>query len=259
MKKCLMILMIGTLMGILPITALGAIIEYEATGTFTNSAFASQVAVGDSFVCRLAYNDGIVDTDSRTDTAKFNNALRLLEFRLGPNASGSYAGGSLVSPSGIEVVKAANVHWFYAPLAQGLGTIGGNAVSLQFYLLDYSHSSPITDLGSGQTLGSVLGGVIDLGDFQDSQLTLSAGKSSAVATIDTLNIVTPLTVSFVGNGQVRIAWPTTANGYFLEMTDNPASPSWMTVTNNSAVVGDQFVVLLDATAEQAFYRLRKPR
>src|ERR1700686_3452834 len=146
MKKLLTVLMIGSLVGVLSLAARGAIIEYEATGTFTNSAFPSGVAVGDSFVCRLAYNDGVVDTDPRTNNALFNNALRLLDFRLGTGASGTYVGGSLVSPSSIEVVKASNVHWFYAFLSQGFGTIGTNAVSLQFYLLDYSHSSPITDL-----------------------------------------------------------------------------------------------------------------
>lgn len=259
MKKFFTVLSISGLVGFLPIAGRGTIIEYEATGMFTNSAFPSEVAVGDSFVCRLAYDDEFVDTDSRTNTAFFNNALRLLDFRLAPSAAGAYAGGSIGSPSSVEVVNASNVDWFYAFLTQGFGTIGANTVLLQFYLLDYSHSSPITDFGSGQILRSVLGGVIDLNDFPDSRLTLYAGKSSAIATIATLNVVTPLTVSLVGDNHLRIVWPTSASGYSLETTANPASLSWTTVTNASTVVGDQFTVILDASAVQAFYRLRKQR
>lgn len=259
MKRFITALAIASLVELMPIVSHGTVIQYEATGTFTNSAFPSEVAVGDSYICRLAYNDAFVDTDSSTNRALFNNALSLLDFRLGPTASGAYAGGSMASPSAIELVKAANVHWFYAFLTQGFGSINANPVLLQFYLLDYSHSSPITDFGSGQTLRSVLGGVIDLNDFRDSRITLSVGKLSAIATIATLNVVTPLTVSLVGDKQLRIVWPTTANGYSLETTTDPASLSWTTVTNAPTVVGGQFTVILDATDAQAFYRLRKQR
>jgi len=240
-------------------TAGAAIIEYEATGTFTNSAFPSAVAVGDAFVCRLAYNDAFVDSDSSTNRAFFNNALTLLDFKLGPNPAGNYAGGSLISPSSISVVKASNVHWIYIYLNEGFGTINGSVLGLQFYLLDYSHSSSINDVGSGQTLGSVLGGEIDLGEFRNSRLTLSAGKSNATATIASLNAVEPpkLAVSFVTHQQLRITWSTNATGYSLEMASSLLSPLWTTVTNIPTPLGNCFAVTVDAATTQMCYRLRK--
>jgi len=189
----------------LPFVSDAAIIEYEATGTFTNSDFSSAVGIGDSFTCRLRYDDSVTDSDARINTARFNDALIAFQFTLNPGALGSYSGGSLGSQSSITAVNAGNADWIYIFSNQGFGSIAGNRVVLQFYLLDYSHSSSINDLGSGQTLGSVLGGTIDLNEFLDSHLTLSAGKSSAIATISSLSVVPePSSVSLCLLGMIII-------------------------------------------------------
>jgi hypothetical protein len=166
-----------------------AIVYYEATGTFVSSDFSSVVALGDRFTIRLALDDSVADIDPRTSTAWFYDAMKSFQFSLSPGASGSYSGGSADSPALVEAVTAANVDWIYSLVHGDFGSIAGEDVHLTFYLLDYSHSSSISDLGQGQTLASVLGGTIDLDEFRDSELRMTAGKSLARATISELRVV----------------------------------------------------------------------
>jgi hypothetical protein len=125
--------------------------------------------------------------------------------------------------------------------------------------LDYSHSSSLNDLGSGQTLASVLGGTIHLNEFQDSRVVLSAGKSDATATITALSVVSlpRLGAFLMTNGQLCITWSTNASGYSLETSASLLLPSWDIDTNPPTILGDQFALIADTTAVQRFYRLHK--
>jgi hypothetical protein len=55
---------------------------------------------------------------------------------------------------------------------------------------------------------------------------------------------------------VRLFWTTNAPGYSLQSTTNLLSPQWTTVTDGSAVVGDQITVT-QPVAGTRFYRLAK--
>jgi hypothetical protein len=67
-----------------------------------------------------------------------------------------------------------------------------------------------------------------------------------------------LSIAWLGVSQARLNWPTNATAYSLECATNLPSSEWMTVTNNPAVVGDEFALAVDLALGQKYYRLRKP-
>jgi hypothetical protein len=56
---------------------------------------------------------------------------------------------------------------------------------------------------------------------------------------------------------IQLSWPTNAVGYVLESTASLPAQIWQPVTNNIAINGDLFFVLLDLAGTRQFYRLRK--
>jgi hypothetical protein len=54
-----------------------------------------------------------------------------------------------------------------------------------------------------------------------------------------------------------ISWPATAQTYGLKSADQLSGPTWQTVTNVPAIVGNDFTVSVAASPNQRFYRLQK--
>src|SRR3954470_23221659 len=140
----------------------GAVIWYEATGTFTGSDFPGDIAIADRFSAVFAYNDSVTDTTGDTLAGRFPGALLHFAFRLLPGSVGKYAGGNttVFNPvdtfDGVGEGPAAIPDRFYVSAAGGnFGSLNGHPFgSVLLVLDDYSHTSSIHDTGFGQTLDS---------------------------------------------------------------------------------------------------------
>src|SRR5262245_34815609 len=86
----------------LPCVAEAKTVEYVATGVFINSTIPTAVAIGDSFICHLFYNDSITDIDPRTSDGNFNGALTSFSLSLNPGSSGNFGGGAFNGASTIK-------------------------------------------------------------------------------------------------------------------------------------------------------------
>jgi hypothetical protein len=65
-----------------------------------------------------------------------------------------------------------------------------------------------------------------------------------------------LSTSVAPNHQVNIAWSNNVSGFVLKQTSSLSPPiQWTTVTNNSVVVNNQFVVTISTTTGNRFYVL----
>jgi surface-anchored protein len=67
--------------------------------------------------------------------------------------------------------------------------------------------------------------------------------------------VVPPTLTLTSAGQ--LTWSTNAVGFNLETTANAVTRTWIATTNTPVVSGDQYVVTLDVSAPQQFYRLKQ--
>ena len=67
-----------------------------------------------------------------------------------------------------------------------------------------------------------------------------------------------LSIIQTANSQVQLSWPTNATGYSLEYVTNLASLGWTVVTNNPAVVADKFVLTIDPSCWQQYFKLSNP-
>ncbi len=67
-----------------------------------------------------------------------------------------------------------------------------------------------------------------------------------------------LTITNKGTGQALIIWPTNATGYSLESASNLISSAWTDVTNVPTVVGGNYVVTVNTTNRQQYFRLMNP-
>ena len=109
-------------------------------------------------------------------------------------------------------------------------------------------------------------GPIDVSQWAGQTVELFFGlvggtSTNASVTLDGMrfyNVVAPFLTAQVSGNNTVIQWPLSANGYFLETTDDlVATNSWMTVTNASTIVDLQNTVTNDVTTGNRFYRLRK--
>jgi hypothetical protein len=166
-----------------------ALIHYEASGVFTSSDFPTSVAVGDHFICTLTYDDSTIDSSSDTNSGFFLGAVHAYSFSLDQGAVGVYGGGSIQFPHSLRISTAGNLHSVYVFSNANFGTIDGENVGAQFYLIDYTHSTSMDVSGTGRSLSNSIGGTLDLNQFPDSRMTISAGKSSATATFTSLRVV----------------------------------------------------------------------
>ena len=57
---------------------------------------------------------------------------------------------------------------------------------------------------------------------------------------------------------VILAWPTTAIGFRVQETASLSAPNWRDVNQTPLVVGQENWVVMSATANAEFFRLRKP-
>jgi hypothetical protein len=169
--------------------ACAALIHYEASGVFTTSDFPTSVAVGDHFICTLTYDDSTIDSSSDTNSGFFLNAVREYSFSLDQGAVGVYGGGSIQFPHSLRISTAGNLHSVYVFSNSNFGTIEGENVGVQFYLIDTTHSTSMDVSGTGRSLSNSIGGTLDLNQFPDSRMTISAGKSSATATFTSLRVI----------------------------------------------------------------------
>jgi hypothetical protein len=68
----------------------------------------------------------------------------------------------------------------------------------------------------------------------------------------------PLVTVVGSHGQIALQWTTNVAGFVLESATNfPAGTNWTTVTNLSAIVGNQYTVSNSASGAKKFYRLRR--
>ena len=68
-----------------------------------------------------------------------------------------------------------------------------------------------------------------------------------------------LSIQPTGGRQVQLTWPTNAVRYSLEYATDPATSGWTTVTNNPEVMTGQFVLPIDISVSQRFFRLNIPQ
>jgi hypothetical protein len=98
----------------------------------------------------------------------------------------------------------------------------------------------------------------------DFVLQNNAGSDDAISvTFDNFSVTAALapprlSIAAVAGTQVQLAWTTNAASYVMEQSASAAPPDWTVVTNSPAVADDHFVLLLDASDSQRFFRLRKP-
>ncbi len=96
----------------------------------------------------------------------------------------------------------------------------------------------------------------------DFVLQNNAGSDDAISvtfdnfSLTAASILPVLSVAGVTGPQVRLAWTTNSTGYRLEQSPSLTTPDWTEVTNSPAVTGNNFVLMLDATTNQRFFRLK---
>ena len=92
---------------------------------------------------------------------------------------------------------------------------------------------------------------------------IQLGKGNNFAELDYLNItalnnLTPaipqLNISRTGNVAV-LAWPTPANGYYLQQIGNLAKTNWTTAPNAVNLVGNQNQAAVPISGSNGFFRL----
>jgi hypothetical protein len=86
----------------------------------------------------------------------------------------------------------------------------------------------------------------------------AASYSSSFSSDWSFSAAALLAISFLDNEHAQIKWPTNATGYALQSTANLAAPAWAAITETPAVIGESFVLNLDATVGSKFYRLWRP-
>jgi hypothetical protein len=70
----------------------------------------------------------------------------------------------------------------------------------------------------------------------------------------------PLSIVTAGtDGEVTLSWPASAAGFALESTDDLSAPiTWEPVPGTPSLVGDSYIITVDASVAARFFRLRKP-
>jgi hypothetical protein len=92
---------------------------------------------------------------------------------------------------------------------------------------------------------------------------IQLGKGNNFAELDYLNItpqnnLTPATpqLNISRTGSVAVlAWPTTANGYYLQQIGNLAKTNWTTAPNAVNLVGNQNQAAVPISGSNGFFRL----
>jgi len=254
---------------IFAVAALCATTRYQATGTFTTSAFRNQIAVGDTFVVEFSYDDTVTDIDARTLAGRFPNAVTSLHFKLGPGSAGNYvaAMGSAFAPidtvDGAGTVQGGIPDRFYLRVLGGtFGQVGGYPFGeLLLVLDDDSHRSNITDLGGGQTLRSLLGGNLQLDQFPTASVRISAtdkrgGNAEGIIKSLTIQPELRLQISVVEQGNLRITWPSSYGPCLLESATALPATDWSPV-NGAMSEGELNFVIVEAGTSYQLFRLKK--
>lgn len=119
------------------------------------------------------------------------------------------------------------------------------------------------DIGYGLGLDSsgnayVTGFFSGTAAFDGMSLTSGAGDGARNIFITKLGrLVLPgLRITKSAEG-VTLSWPASASDYYLEMSSNLLVSNWTIVAAPTNIVGESRVVLLPASGEQKFFRLRK--
>jgi len=121
--------------------------------------------------------------------------------------------------------------------------------------------STVTGYFNGATLSSetrpaaLTGIAFVLQNNQGSDDTISV-------TFDNFSLTAPsvpptLNIVAAGPQQVQVTWTPNSLGYLLEQTASLASPAWEAVTNVPSFTENRFLLKLDASAPQRFFRLRQ--
>jgi hypothetical protein len=87
-------------------------------------------------------------------------------------------------------------------------------------------------------------------------MTLTGSADGQIVAYGTIPEPPSLRIALAGNQAVLIAWPTNATGFVLEQNLVLGSTNWVTMTNQSVVVGSEKQVTVPASESSACYRLR---
>jgi hypothetical protein len=248
-----------------------AVVQYEATGTFTRSDFPTEIPVGDQFSVVLAYDDAVTDTNPNALAGRFPGALVYFDFRLMPGATGTYRGGSATvfrpidTFDGVGEDATAVPDRFYAGATGGnFGPLNGHAFGGVLLVLDdYSHTTSINDSGEGQTLNALLGGQLDLQQFKTTLLRVLADGKNGVAEANITGLALlddpVLKVSSDGRGNLRIRWSADQPNFVLETTSSLTSPDWKPADAPPLVEAGEFSLTVKNAGRSSFYRLHLRR
>jgi hypothetical protein len=152
-----------------------------------------------------------------------------------------------------------------------------NAVSMSFdYIIQGDwQSDSIAAAFNGTNVLLIAGNVIETNvTFSSGSIDVSAfagqtneffigivGGTSTNAQLTVENLAFSISLSpslqaLIGNGNLMLSWPLSAQNFNLQTTTNLADPnSWSTLTNVPAIVNLQNTVTNPITANQGFYRL----
>jgi ELWxxDGT repeat protein/parallel beta-helix repeat protein len=159
-------------------------------------------------------------------------------------------------------------------ISGALNSAANSTYTLRFFVNDTCHPSGhgegemfigstnvMTD-GSGDVhFTFVPASAIALGKFITATATDVANNTSEFSSCRAVSLPPgpPLQISRTSEGRFQISWPDSEPGFTLEFTTNFANPTiWSPATDAVMQTNGQFIVSIDATNAQAFYRLRQP-
>jgi hypothetical protein len=140
------------------------------------------------------------------------------------------------------------------------GTPSGGSLDVSATLTDLTTSGSISvaETDSGTILGGSFFGYLDSVRVQDGGTTaINVDFDNFSASVPADSIPPSLSIAGAGGSLVQVTWTTNSVGYQLEQSTNLTVSAWAVVTNVPAVTGDHFVLMMDSSDTQRFFRLRK--
>jgi len=174
-----------------------------------------------------------------------------------PNHDGLLVNSSSPNPTSDLEGRAIRFNFIIAVRAVGLNFNGPFEGGDMGYLeaLDYSGNL------IGQTPVCAAGGFIGLvADTEIAQVhvvnTGNADLTFGIWDLQFEEASVSLRIQTLDSG-ARVSWPATAQNCSLESASQLPSTDWQAVTNSSVIVSNELAVLVETTAGQQYYRLRR--
>ena len=205
------------------------------TGAITTNDPGNNVRLSRTFV---AGGTCALPTDCPGQNAEATNAVRydVLQFT---NADAAACYSVYLSSTGSALFASAYVG-------------GYNPANLcQNYLADSGNSGPF--LGFSFVVPAQTNFVVVVNNIP----SVGAGGSYRLV-VSGAECPPSLAATKVPGNRVRLAWPTSAAGYLLDAAPEAAPAVWAVASNQTFVVGTNFVVTNALDASRRFFRLRRP-